>query len=287
MEFNHYYIEVNGVELHYVKAGNGKKLVVLLHGWPEFWYSWHHQIIELSKKFTVVAVDMRGFNESEKPKGKENYQAHIVGNDIAELIPKLGFKKAHIVGHDWGGAIAWGFAMNHSQLVDQLAVLNCPHPKIFIKFLKKEPQQILKSWYMFFLQLPILPEFLLEKTLKQFFRYFVKGWCYNKDAFSEEEIQLYVDAYMKPGALTATINYYRAMMQVTIRNPSNIPSRKISSDTLLIWGENDQALSKEMTYGMNPYFEGILEIKYIPNCSHWVQNDAPEAVNEYLMAFLK
>ena len=97
-----------------------------------------------------------------------------------------------------------------------------------------------------FLQLPILPEFSLEKTLKQFFRYFVKGWCYNKDAFSEEEIQLYVDAYMKPGALTATINYYRAMMQVTIRNPSNIPSRKISSDTLLIWGENDQALSKDL-----------------------------------------
>ncbi|MBL0288360.1 MAG: alpha/beta fold hydrolase [Bacteroidetes bacterium] len=110
----------------------GKKLVVLLHGWPEFWYSWHHQIIELSKKFTVVAVDMRGFNESEKPKGKENYQAHIVGNDIAELIPKLGFKKAHIVGHDWGGAIAWGFAMNHSQLVRSVGGFKIASSKRFL-----------------------------------------------------------------------------------------------------------------------------------------------------------
>ena len=286
-DFKHFFIEVNGVELHYVKAGNGKKLVILLHGWPEFWYSWHHQIEALSHQFTVVAVDMRGFNDSEKPHGIENYQAHIVTKDIAELIVKLGFKKAHIVGHDWGGAIAYGFAMNHRDLLDQLVILNCPHPTIFMKFLKKEPQQILKSWYMFLLQLPFLPEFVLKRSLAYFFRQFIRGWCYNKQAFSDEELQLYVNAYLKPGALTATINYYRAMMQLTIRKPNGIPRGKIANQTLIIWAENDKALSKEMTFGMEPYFDAPFEIKYISNCSHWVQNDAPDKVTEFLLSFLK
>lgn len=287
MDLSHHFVEVNGVELHYVRAGSGKKLIVLLHGWPEFWYSWHHQIKALSDKFTVVAVDLRGFNESEKPIGIENYQVHIVIKDIAELIPKLGFKKAHIVGHDWGGAIAWAFAMNYASLVDQLCVMNCPHPKIFMQFIKNKPQQILKSWYMFVLQLPFLPEFVLRKTMKYFYIQFVKGWCYNKNAFSDDEIQLYVDAYMKEGALTGSINYYRAMFQLTTRNVKSIGMKKIVNDTLLIWAENDKALSIELTYNMEKLFDNKFEIKYIPNCSHWVQNDAPEEVNKYLLEFLK
>ena len=281
----HKFIHVNGIKLHYVCEGEGKKLVVLLHGWPEFWYSWKAQIPALSENFTVVALDMRGFNESDKPEGIENYQAHLVAADVAELVKKLGFQKAHIVGHDWGGAIAWAFSMNYPELTDQLAILNCPHPSIFLQTLKKNPSQVLKSWYMFFFQIPKVPEMLLRPLLTQFFSTFIKGWCYNKDAFSKEDLEKYVAAYSKPGALTSSISYYRAMFQFGAKNKS-IMKKRVQAPTLLIWAENDQALSKEMTFNTSKYIDNTFEVKYIPNCSHWVQNDAPEKVNIYLKTFL-
>lgn len=281
----HKFIEVNGIRLHYVTEGNGKKLVVLLHGWPEFWYSWKAQIPALSQIFTVVALDMRGFNESDKPEGIEHYQAHIVASDVAALITQLGFEKAHIVGHDWGGGIAWAFAMNYPALTEQLAVLNCPHPAIFMKTVKNSPAQLLKSWYMFAFQVPKLPELLLKPMLLQFYKTFVKGWCYNKEAFSDEDLRQYVEAFSKPGALTAGMNYYRAMFQLG-RKDSSILKKRVASPTLMIWGEQDQALGKEMTFDTAKYVDNSLEIKYIQNCSHWVQSDAPDKVNEYLTQFL-
>ncbi len=280
----HEYAKVNGINLHYVTAGKGDKLIVLLHGWPEFWYSWRAQIPDLSKNYRVVVPDLRGFNKSDKPKGIEHYTMDEVASDIVELIKYLGYEKAHIVGHDWGGAVAWNLGISHSYIVDRLAVLNSPHPAIFIKALKTNFSQLRKSWYMFFFQLPFLPELFLKINLKKTFENAFRGWSFNKSAFDDATIQKYVDAYSQPNALTSSLNYYRAGIRMSLKGGTR-QHRKITVPTILIWGENDQALGKELTYGMDKYFEGVLEIKYISECSHWVQQDAPEKVNKYLLDF--
>ncbi len=281
----HHNINVNGINLHYVKAGSGKKLVVLIHGWPEFWYSWRAQIEELSKQYTVVAPDLRGFNKSDKPKGIKNYTMELVSKDIVELIKKLGYEKAHIVGHDWGGSVAWTLGMHHSEVVDKLAVLNCPHPGVFLKELRSNFKQLQKSWYMFFFQLPVLPEWYLKRDLFKTFKNAFRGWAYNKSAFDDNTINKYVEAYSQKGALTSSLNYYRAALQLGAKSRKQ-RNKKIIVPTRLIWGENDKALGIEMTYNMEKFFENEFEVKYIPNCSHWVQQDEPQKVNEYLLEFL-
>ena len=279
----HEYIEVNGIKLHIAKQGNGEKLVVLLHGWPEFWYTWRYQIPVLAERYTVVAPDLRGFNLSDKPKGIANYKTDIVASDIAELIPKLGFEKAYIVGHDWGGAVAWAFAAMYPKLTEKLAALNCPHPKEMVNAIRKNPKQLLKSWYMFMHQIPLLPEFVLDKFLPQFYKEFVRGWMINKQNFTDEDLNEFVKAFKQPGALTGSINYYRAMMQT--KPNLSIFKDKIQAPTLLIWGEADKALGIELTYNTEKYIDNTCEIKYLPNCSHWTQNDCPDEVNESLLEF--
>jgi len=287
MPLEHAYIEVNGVKLHYVKEGSGQELVVLLHGWPEFWYTWRNQLPVLAEKYTAIAPDLRGFNESDKPEGVSNYHANIVATDIVELVYALGYKKAHIVGHDWGGAIAYNIAIQYPEVVDKLVIMNAPHPAIFMKHLTSNPRQLMRSYYMFLFQIPWLPEKIIGRDLKTFFSKAFRGWCYNKEAFSDEDIQRFVEAYSIPGALEASINYYRAGIRFgTKEAKKGTLKRKIESKTLIIWGENDKALGKELTYNMEKYFASTYEVVYIPECSHWVQNDRPEIVNKYLMEFL-
>jgi len=280
----HEYIEVNGIKLHIAKQGDGEKLVILLHGWPEFWYTWRYQIPVLAEKYTVVVPDLRGFNLSDKPKGIANYKTDIVASDIAALIPALGFEKAYIVGHDWGGAVAWAFAAMYPELTEKLAVLNCPHPKEMVNAIRKNPKQLLKSWYMFMHQIPVLPEFFLDKFLPQFYKEFVRGWMINKQNFTDEDLEEFIKAFKQPGALTGSINYYRAMMQT--KPNFSIFKNKIQAPTLLIWGEKDKALGIELTYNTEKYVDNTCEIKYLPNCSHWTQNDCPDEVNECLLEFL-
>jgi len=277
------YVTVNGIKLHIAKQGSGKKLVVLLHGWPEFWYTWRYQIPVLAEHFTVVAPDLRGFNLSDKPHGVEHYKTDVVASDIAELIPKLGFDKAYIVGHDWGGAVAWTFAALYPELTEKLVVCNCPHPKIMLKSFKSNPSQLLKSWYMFMHQIPLLPEIMYQFTLPLFFKQFVRGWMYNKQNFTDEDLNEFVKAFKQEGALTGSVNYYRAMLQTKPNRA--IFKNKIQAPTMLIWGEGDKALGKELTYGTEEYIDASYEVKYISYCSHWTQNDCPEEVNEYLLDF--
>ena len=280
----HEYITVNDIKLHIAKEGSGKKLVILLHGWPEFWYTWRYQIPVLAEHFTVVAPDLRGFNLSDKPIGISNYKIDIVASDIAELIPNLGFEKAYIVGHDWGGAIAWSFAALYPDLTEKLVVLNCPHPKEMLKSFKKNPSQLLKSWYMFMHQIPVLPEFVMSNFLAYFFKKFVRGWMYNKQNFTDADLTEFVRAYRQNGALTGSINYYRAMLQT--KPNKSVFKNKITAPTLLIWGTGDKALGKELTYNTQEYIDATYDVKYISNCSHWTQNDCPDEVNNYLIDFL-
>lgn len=283
LNVKHEYIEVNGIKLHVAKQGNGKKLVVLLHGWPEFWYTWRYQIPELAKHFTVYAPDLRGFNLSDKPHGISNYKTDTVASDIAALVQQSGFKKALIVGHDWGGAVAWTFATMFPELTEKLVVCNCPHPKLMLDSFKSNPSQLIKSWYIFMHQIPLLPEMIYQFTLPLFFKQFVRGWIYNKHNFSDDDLNEFVKAFKHEGALTGSINYYRAMLQT--KPNLKIFDKKIQSPTLLIWGEGDKALGKELTYNTEKYIDAAYEVKYIPNCSHWTQNDCPELVNEFLLDF--
>lgn len=281
----HCYEKVNGIQLHYVTAGEGD-LVILLHGFPEFWHGWKKQIPALSKYYKVVAVDMRGYNESDKPDGIQHYTSKIIAKDIVELIHLLNAKKAHIIGHDWGGGIAWTLAQHFPQVVDKLIVLNCPLPQVLVRHFFTNISQLKKSWYMFFFQLPTLPEKYISRDLRTFFYRGLRGWARNKNAFSKEDIEAYVKAFQQPGAITAALNYYRAAFREGFKreNRKNIP---VAADTLVIWGEDDKALGKELTFGMERYFNNFFEIKYISNCSHWVQHEYPELVNGYMLNFLQ
>ncbi|AFY46906.1 putative hydrolase or acyltransferase of alpha/beta superfamily [Nostoc sp. PCC 7524] len=278
--WQHEYINTNGVKLHYVTQGTGR-LMLMLHGFPEFWYSWRHQIPEFAQDFQVVALDLRGYNDSDKPKEQSAYVMKEFIQDVAGVIKGLGHDSCILVGHDWGGAIAWNFAYAHPEMVERLIVLNLPHPAKFAQGLST-PQQLLRSWYIFFFQLPWLPELFLQSSDYQAIEKIIPGTAINQSAFTSADIAAYKNAAAKPGALTAMLNYYRNVFSHFLRQPNwgilQVP-------TLMIWGECDTALGKELTYDTATYVKN-LKIKYIPGCGHWVQQEQPELINQYIREFL-
>ncbi|MEX2590355.1 MAG: alpha/beta hydrolase, partial [Chitinophagales bacterium] len=271
----HKYIKVNGINMHYVEQGEGS-LLLLLHGFPEFWYSWRHQIPELAKHFHVVAPDLRGYNETDKPKSVSAYSIPEVTKDILELIENLGYEKAIVVAHDWGGAIGYELGMQHPEKLEKLVILNSPHPSIMKKHLTGNFSQLRRSWYMFFFQIPLLPEFFMRSNLRKNFKKTFRGWAVNKANFPDAVIEEYVKAFEKKGALTAAINWYRAALR-SWKQPKSA-KKPVSVPTLIIWGEDDKALGKELTYNMDKYFSAPYKVKYLSNCSHWVQNEYPDKV---------
>jgi pimeloyl-ACP methyl ester carboxylesterase len=287
-DWEHNFAEVNGIRMHYVTAGSGP-LVLLLHGFPEFWYSWRHQISVLSKRFRVVAPDMRGYNKTDKPPKVEDYCAqHIIG-DVAGLIHKLApdMDKAILVGLDWGGAIAWLVAMFEPQLIEKLIILNVGHPgtrnrKGFLDF-----DQMQRSWYMFFFLIPEVPEEVLSRNDFEILKRMVFDTAARKEAFTEDDIEKYVASWKEPGALTGAINYYRAINPgywKELGKPKKYPP--IKAPTLLIWGEDDPFLGKQLTENTDEFIDGPFRLEFIKNCSHWVQQEAPDEVNRLILDFL-
>ncbi|MBD1868190.1 alpha/beta hydrolase [Cyanobacteria bacterium FACHB-471] len=278
--WQHDYIISNGIRLHYVTQGEGP-LMLMLHGFPEFWYSWRKQIPEFAQDYKVVALDLRGYNDSEKPTDQSAYVMSEFIKDIEGVIRGLGYDRCVLVGHDWGGAIAWNFAYAHPELVEKLIILNLPHPAKFAEGLRT-PQQLLRSSYIFFFQIPWLPELLVQASGYQIVAAALTGMAVNKSAFSDADLAAYKEAAAKPGALTAMINYYRNPFQQGIVNQEwgvlDVP-------TLMIWGENDTALGKELTYGTEAYVRDF-QIRYIPDCSHWVQQERPDLVTQYMREYL-
>jgi len=272
-------LTVNGVRLHCVVEGEGP-LVVLLHGFPETSRAWRKQIPELAKRFKIVAPDLRGYGRSEKPKGIAAYRTAVLADDIAGLIAAFGAERAHVVGHDWGGGVAWTLATVHPEVVDRLVVLNCPHPAVMQRALRSNWTQIRRSWYIFAFQLPWLPEWAFSrggaKALKDALRRSAK----RLDTFGEADLDEYARAFSAPGAATAAINYYRAAAR------SRVQRGKIKAPTLLIWGVDDFALGIELTHGMDHLFENKPRIEYVPDTSHWVMEERPEVVNRLLLDFL-
>lgn len=278
--WQHAYITTNGVKLHYVTQGEGD-LILMLHGFPEFWYSWRHQIPEFAKDYKVVALDLRGYNDSDKPADKSAYVMDEFIRDVEGVIKGLGYDKCILVGHDWGGAIAWQFAYAHPQMVERLIILNLPHPAKFAEGLRT-PQQLLRSSYMFLFQLPWLPELLIQSSDYQAIENAIKGMAVNKSAITKEDLEAYKDAAAKRGAMTAMLNYYRNIFQQgMIKGDWSV----LEVPTLMIWGEKDTALGTELTYGTAAYVRNF-QIKYIPDCSHWVQQEQPQLVNQYIREFL-
>lgn len=279
--WQHEYITTNGVKLHYVTQGNGA-LILMLHGFPEFWYSWRHQIPAFAADYKVVAPDLRGYNDSDKPKEQLAYVMDEFIKDIEGVITGLGYDKCVLVGHDWGGAIAWHFAYSRPQMVEKLIVLNIPHPAKMAEGLRT-PQQLLRSWYMFLFQLPEIPEALIQASDYQLIETMITAGVVNKSAFTKTDIDAYKDAVAKRGALTAMLNYYRNIPQQRMLNTD---WSILEVPTLMIWGESDVALGKELTNNTEAYVRN-LQIKYIPNCSHWVQQEQPQLVNRYMREFLE
>ncbi len=277
--WQHQYIVSNGVKLHYVTQGEGP-LMLMLHGFPEFWYSWRHQIPEFAKDYKVVALDLRGYNESDKPQQKSAYIMSEFIKDVEGVIKGLGYDRCVLVGHDWGGAIAWCFAYAHPEMLERLIVMNIPHPVKFAEGLRT-PQQLLRSSYAFFFQLPVLPELLIQWSDYQTIESALKGMAINKNVFTPADIEAYKDAASRRGALTAMLNYYRNAFGSFWQQEWSL----LQVPTLMIWGEEDKALGKELTYGTEEYVKDF-QIRYIPNCSHWVQQEQPALVNEYMREYL-
>ena len=279
----HRYVDLAGVRLHYVEAGEGP-LVVLLHGFPEFWFSWRFQIPALAAAgFRVVAPDMRGYNLSDKPKGVGSYALEGLARDVERLIPALGEERAAIVGHDWGGIVAWAVAILHPGRVGRLAILNVPHPERFARGLRT-PRQLLKSSYAFFFQLPWLPERVLRAGGFALVRYVLRNDPVRPGTFGEDDIERYVEALSRPGALTAAINYYRALAR---RAPAVTRTlrRRVGAPVMVIWGERDLFLVPELARP-DPDWVPDARVERLPDASHWVQQDRPERVNALLLGFL-
>jgi epoxide hydrolase 4 len=265
------------VKLHYVEAGEGP-MVLLLHGFPEFWYGWRRQIAPLvNAGFRVVAPDLRGYNLSSAPEGFTAYTADKPAEDIHGLIHALGAESAMVVGHDWGGTVAWTLAMNHPEDVDRLAILNAAHPRKLNEGLK-HPRQLLRSWYFFYFQLPKLPERRARRRNWRFFKRFLRD---ARPPYTDDELDRYVEAWSQPGVDTAMIDYYRA----AVRLGSKQQVRTISAPTLVIWGQGDRYLGQKLA---EPHIEDVPNldrVERLDDASHWVHHDQAERVNELLIDF--
>ena len=267
IELREGYAQVGDVKLHYVEAGDGP-LIVLLHGFPEFWFGWRLQIKPLAEAgFRVVAPDMRGYNLSSKPEGIAPYTADQLAGDVRGLIQERGAESGLLVGHDWGGTVAWATAMNHPEVVDRLAILNAAHPRRLQQGLRS-PHQLRKSWYFFYFQLPGLPEHHVRADHWQFFQDFLGD---ARPAYAPEEIERYVEAWSQPGAAAAMINYYRA----AVRPPKGAKTelRPISAPTLVIRGQRDSYLGPELAESDHDDVPNLDRVERLPEASHWVHHD--------------
>jgi epoxide hydrolase 4 len=282
--YEHTFIETNGIRLHVVTAGDPSgKPVILLHGFPEFWYGWRHQIPALVQAgFHVIIPDQRGYALSDKPKGVRSYRTQKLGQDLIGLLAYFGVDKVGLVGHDWGAAVAWEVAIGFPERIDRLAVLNVPHPAVMLMTLRTSLHQILKSWYIGFFQIPAFPEWLLGVNhCALIARLLISSG--KPGTFSPSDLIEYKKAWTQPGALTAMLNWYRAVVQFPATQRKN---PRVNIPTLILWGQQDVALSAEMAQRSLAFCEDG-RLVYFENATHWVQRDEADEVNRQLVGFLK
>lgn len=287
VNLEHKRILTNSIHLHVVYAGpEDGNVVILLHGFPEFWRGWIKQIEPLVKAgFRLIVPDQRGYNLSDKPKGVSAYHIESLAQDILGLIDSVGREKAIIVGHDWGAAVAWHLASHHPDRVEKLAILNVPHPAVMVRYLRSNFDQLRKSWYMFFFQIPRLPEWLVGRNNAKGAVELLRR-SGTPGTFSDQDLIHYREAWSQPGALTAMINWYRSVFRngfaTSMGKPETLPEIRVP--TLMLWGKQDVALSAKMAQlSIDLCKEGRLII--FEDATHWVQHDEAEKVTQYLIDF--
>jgi pimeloyl-ACP methyl ester carboxylesterase len=281
-DWEHHEVQTNGITLHVVQSGpSDGPLVLLLHGFPEFWYGWRKQIDALADAgYRVWVPDQRGYNLSEKPPHVADYQTWKLAADVVGLIDAAGREKAFIVGHDWGGIIAWNIAMHHAARVERVAILNVPHPAARPRQLHRLLRQLRKSWYILFFQLPWLPEGLTRLRNWWFGRKALRGSS-RRGTFSNDDLQAYQAAWAQPGAMRSMINWYRAAVRFLLRGPK---SRRVAVPVHIIWGRRDAFLNAELAeLSLRHCDNGWLT--YFDKATHWVQHEEAPAVNKLLLSF--
>ncbi|MEW6277275.1 MAG: alpha/beta hydrolase [Candidatus Eremiobacterota bacterium] len=267
MKLRHGFSQLSEVGLHTVEAGEGP-LLLLLHGFPDFWYTWRKQLEVLGRSFRVVAPDLRGYNQSDKPASVKAYRMDRLARDVAELIEDLGEQSALVAGHDWGGAVAWATAGFFPERVRRLAVLNCPHPNAMSHALRRNPRQLARSWYILGFQLRGLPEWILRRRLAAWLRY-----AYG-DLLTSQDLKRHLEALRRPAALTSAIHYYRAgAVQVP---PTRCPA-------LLLFGTGDRFLLRSTAADSARHVETPLRIEWLEGVGHWVHLEATDEVNRTLL----
>jgi pimeloyl-ACP methyl ester carboxylesterase len=295
----HNFADVNGVRLHYASAGvcagtgvDTGKLILFLHGFPEFWYAWRNQLIEFGKNSLAVAPDLRGYNLSSKPEEVERYKISELARDIRELIAHLGVESCSLVGHDWGGVVAWAVAMAFPEAVEKLVIINAPHPAIFERELRENPAQQQASQYMLIFR-NTQAEVLLTANNFANMQETVLGEGLKQGLFTEADRQAYLEAWSQPGAITGGLNYYRAS---EIGPPggageegaglsANFSSMQVKAPTLVIWGEKDPYLLTGNLDGLDRYVSK-LSVERIPDATHWVVHEKPALVNSLIRSFI-
>ena len=286
---DHAYADVNGIRLHYVTVGRWP-LVVFVHGFPEFWYAWRNQLREFGRDHQAVAPDMRGYNLSSKPADLAQYRvAHLV-EDLRALAAHLGHERFALVGHDWGGVVAWAFAIAHPERLEKLVIVNAPHPAIFERELRENPAQQSASRYMLTFRSPEAEAILAANNCARLVESLSRDLG---EHFTAADRAMYLEAWSQPGALTGGLNYYRAA-GVGPPTADGAPARSFGGDpsrltvrvpTLVIWGEQDRALLTGNLDGLER-FVSDLTITRVPDGSHWVIHQHPELVNRLIRDFL-
>jgi pimeloyl-ACP methyl ester carboxylesterase len=260
-----------GVRLHYVTKGSGP-LVVMLHGFPDYWYTWRHQIPALAKNHQVVALDMRGYNESDKPEGVENYAMDKLVGDVEAVIRHFKRDKAIIVGHDWGGAVAWAFAMTHPEMTDRLIILNLPHPKGLMRELASNPEQRKNSAYAREFQKPDAASRLTAERLA--------SWVRDPAARAK-----YVEAFRR-SSFEAMLNYYKANYPRPEAAGLAVAMPKVKCPVLMFHGLKDKALLASGLNGTWDWVDSELTLVTIPTADHFVQQDAADLVTRRMVSWL-
>lgn len=280
-------IEANGLTFTIDEAGAGENVALCLHGFPESRHSWRHQLPLLaSLGWRAVAPDLRGYGDSSRPKETSAYRVENLTDDVAAIFDALGARRRLLIAHDWGAIVAWVFAMRKLRDLDGLVVMNVPHPAVFSAYMRKPGSgQLKKSWYVFFFQIPVLPEAMMTARRAEAVARAFRDMAVDKARFPDEALEIYRENALKPGGMRAMINWYRANFASGLKPWSDPVQPPIEVPTLMIWGEEDAALDIGLTEGYGPYVRDFT-LHRLPDVSHWVQQEAPEAVNARLAAWL-
>lgn len=289
----HEFADVNGVRLHYAACGSGRRLILMLHGFPEFWYAWRKPVADLGRDFLAIAPDMRGYNLSSRPPEVEKYDIRLLVADVVALIRHLGAESCCLVGHDWGGAVAWATAIAAPQAVQKLVIINAPHPGTFERELRENPAQQQASQYMLFFRSPEA-EGMLAANNYAVLQESVLGEGLRKGIFNDADRDAYLAAWSQPGALTGGLNYYRAAQigppdastraTESFLRRANVPSLEVTMPTLVIWGERDPYILTGSLNGLDK-FVPRLHVERVPDATHWVVHEKAALVTSLIRTF--